>query len=102
MRLHADAIRGTDASPFENAGFRATRKGKLVYSFLPEWPVSRELLLPGVRALPRRAWMMGDASRHPLTVRQTEAGAAISLPEHAADPVCSVLACEFEAPVRAS
>jgi alpha-L-fucosidase len=102
MRLHADAIRGTDASPFENAGFRATRKGKLLYSFIPEWPASREFVLPGVRAVPHRAWMMGDRSRHPLAARQVEAGVAISLPERASDPVCSVLACEFAAPVRAS
>jgi alpha-L-fucosidase len=102
MRLHADAIRGTDASPFANAGFRATRKDKLLYCFVPEWPASRELLLPGIRALPRRAWMMGEASRHPLAVRRVDAGVVVSLPDHASDPVCSVLACEFEAPVRVS
>jgi len=102
MRVHADAIRGTDASPFENAGYRATRKDKLLYCFVPEWPASRELLLPGIRALPRRAWMMGEASRHPLAVRRVDAGVVISLPERATDPVCSVLACEFEAPVRVS
>ena len=100
MRVHADAIRGTEASPFANAGFRATRKGKMLYSFIPDWPASRELLLPGVRALPAAAWMMGDASRLRLTAKLADAGVTVSLPERATDPVCGVLACEFAEPVR--
>ena len=102
MHGHEDAIRGTEASPFENAGFRATRKGKLLYAFVPEWPASRELVLPGVRVLPRRAWMLGEANASPLARRTSEAGAVISLPERASDPVCSVVACEFDLPVRVS
>ena len=102
MRVHSDAIRGTDASPFTNAGFRATRKGNLLFSFVPDWPASRELLLPGVRSVPRRAWMMGDANRHPLAAKLVDAGVVVSLPDRASDSVCSVLACEFDAPVRVS
>jgi alpha-L-fucosidase len=102
MHGHEDAIRGTEASPFENAGFRATRKGKLLYAFVPEWPASRELVLPGVRVLPRRAGMLGDAGQVPLAKRQTDSGVAVSLPERASDPVCSVVACEFDTPVKVS
>jgi len=101
MRVHAEAIRGTEASPFESSLFRATRKGKVLYAFVPEWPVSRELLLAGVRSAPGRAWMMGDAARTPLVVRRVDAGVVVSLPDHATDPVCSVLACEFGSPVTA-
>jgi alpha-L-fucosidase len=100
MLVHAESIRGTEASPFENAGFRATRKGKSLYAFLPEWPASRELLLPRLRATPRRAWMLGDASRRALTTRRVEAGVVVSLPDRASDPVCSVVACEFDEPLK--
>lgn len=102
MGVHADAIRGTDASPFEHASFRATTRKNVLYSFMPEWPASRALLLPGVRTLPRAAWMMGDASRTALVAKQLDEGVMVALPERATDPVCSVLACEFDAPVRVS
>jgi alpha-L-fucosidase len=102
MRVHSEAIRGTEASPFENAGFRATRKGKMLYAFLPEWPASRELLLPGMRLLPRRASMLGEANAPTLARRESDAGVVISLPERASNPVCSVVACEFNLPVRVS
>jgi hypothetical protein len=46
--------------------------------------------------------MMGDAGRHPLAARPVDGGVMVSLPERASDPVCSVLACEFEQPVRVS
>ena len=100
MGAHADAIRGSNASPFENATFRATSKKNQLYCFVPEWPASRALLLPGVRSLPRTAWMMGDAARQPLVAKQLDEGVMVTLPDRATDPVCSVLACEFDAPVR--
>jgi len=100
MAVHAEAIRGTSASPFANATFRATRKGNTLYTFVPEWPAAREVILPGVRSLPRRAWMLGDSAGHPRAVRQSDAGVVVSLPDAPSDPVCPVLACEFSAPVR--
>ncbi len=95
MKVHGEAIRGTEASPFEKAGFRATRQQKRLNCFLAEWPASRELLLSGVRTAPLRAQMLGDASRRALPARQTEAGVVVSLPERASDPVCSVVALDF-------
>jgi alpha-L-fucosidase len=95
MRVHGDAIHGTEASPFEKAGFRSTRKQKRLNCFLPEWPASRELLLPGVTSKPVRAQMLGDASRRALPVKPVEAGLVVSLPEHASDAVCSVVAVDF-------
>ncbi len=102
MRVHGDAIRGTEASPFDNAGFRATRKGKLAYCFVPEWPESRQILLPKLQVAPRRAWMLGDAARTALTLRISDAGVIVSLPDRPSDSVCSVVACEFEAPLKRS
>lgn len=102
MRVHAEAIRGTEASPFTGGSFRATRKGKMLYAFIPEWPASRELLLPGVRSKVARAFMLGADSRRALATRDTDAGTVVSLPERASDAVCSVLACELYAPLKLS
>lgn len=98
MRVHGDAIHGTQASPFEQAGFRATRKAKRLNCFLPEWPASRELLLPGVRMRPERARLLGSGQPS-LPIRQAEAGVVVTLPDRASDTVCSVLAVDFAAPV---
>jgi alpha-L-fucosidase len=102
MSVHAEAIRGTSASPFENAPFRATCKGHSLYCFVQEWPAAHEITLPGVRSHPRRASMLGDAAHHQLAVRDSSAGIVVTLPDAPSDPVCSVVACEFDAPVRVS
>jgi alpha-L-fucosidase len=95
MRVHGEAIYGTDASPFDKAAFRATRKQKRLNCFLSDWPASRDLLLPGVKALPVRTQMLGDAARRALPVRVTGAGVVVTLPEGPSDPVCSVVALDF-------
>jgi len=71
MDRHGDAIHGTSASPFEGTSFRATRSplGDRVNVFLPNWPSTRELLLPGLRTLPARL----DAGR--LVTRRTPGAA---------------------------
>ena len=101
MRVHGEAIYGTEASPFENAGFRSTRKQTRLNCFLPEWPTSRELLLPGVMRAPQRARVLGGESGRALTWRQTDAGTVVSLPERPGDPICSVVAIDFAESVPA-
>ncbi|MEI6246043.1 MAG: alpha-L-fucosidase [Acidobacteriota bacterium] len=92
MRKHAGAIRGTRATPFERAPFRATTRDRSVFVFLPEWPADRNLLIPRFGATPTRARMMGD--RVWQNVQRVDTGTVVRLPERAADPVCSVLELE--------
>ena len=100
MRVHGEAIHGTQASPFDGLSFRVTRGARRLNCFLPEWPASRELLLPGVRTVPGRAHMLGAAPRERLTARHVDSGVVITLPERPSDDVCSVLTIEFaEEPV---
>ena len=89
MNVHAEAIRGTSATPFEHAPFRATVKGDRVYIFLPTWPTERDLLVPKFNRTPTRARLMGNGGA--LTLRQVDAGTVVRLPEKSGDPVCSVL-----------
>jgi len=102
MDRHGDAIHGTLASPFEEAGFRATRSplGDRVNVFLPQWPHSRELLLPGLESLPARAAMLGDSSVASLPVRRVDRGVVVTLPDRPTDADCSVLRIESRGPLR--
>jgi alpha-L-fucosidase len=99
MRVHASAIHGTSASPFDGAPFRATRKGNRLNCFLPQWPSAGELLLPGVRTMPTRASMHGATPSTMLPARLVDAGLVVRLPDRASDPTCSVLALDMPSPI---
>ena len=105
MAVHGEAIHGTMASPFEGAPFRATRKavgrgGEALHVFLPQWPASRELLLPGLRTVPTQATLFGQRTRNLLPVRAVDAGVVVTLPPQATDPTCSVLRLQAPTPFR--
>lgn len=96
MQGHGEAIHGTAASPFEGLGFRVTRTARRFNCFLPDWPTARELVLPGLRTQPARAHMLAGPRRQRLGVELVERGVVVTLPERASDPVCSVLALDFD------
>ncbi len=62
MERHAEAIYETQASPFRLLPFfgRATRKGKLLYVHVFDWPQDRQLVLPGLKDAPLEAYMLED------------------------------------------
>ena len=90
--LATRGVRGTTATPFRQASFRATRRDKSVFVFLPQWPGDRDLLLPAFDARPTRYRLMGDAAWQ--SPRAVEAGTIVRLPERPANPVCSVIEVE--------
>jgi len=102
MRTHGEAIHGTSASPFEGAPFRATRKADSLYCFLPAWPSSRYLLLPGVRTRPVSAQMLGQRTRDALPSRIVDEGLLVTLPERPSDATCSVLTVRMPAAIPAA
>ncbi len=104
MDVHGDAIHGTLASPFEKTPFRATRSrgGERINVFLTNWPSERELLLPGLRAMPSRITMMGASQLDVLPSRQVDSGLVVTLPNRASDPVCSVVRIEAKEALHVS
>lgn len=102
MRVHASAIHGTSASPFDGAPFRATRTGNRLNCFLQQWPAERDLLLPGVTTLPARAAMLGSPASDVLPVRRVDAGVVVTLPPRASNAVCSVLGLDMPSPIPAA
>lgn len=102
MDRHGDAIHGTQASPFEGAPFRATQSaaGDRINVFLPSWPMSRELLLPGLEVVPSTARMLGGVGAAPLPVRRVDTGVVVTLPAQPTDAACSVLTLEARERLR--
>ena len=92
MKTHARAIRGTTATPFQRAPFRATRHSKSVFVFLPQWPQDRDFIVPAFDAKPARYRMMGESSWQPA--RAVDTGTVVRLPERASNAVCSVVEIE--------
>jgi len=64
MDVHAEAIRGTQASPFGPLEFgRVTRKGSALYLHVFDWPADGRLVLPGLATGALRAHLLGDPAR---------------------------------------
>ncbi len=101
MDRHGDAIHATQASPFDNTSYRATRSAAndRINAFFSVWPSDREVLFPGLRALPARATLMG-AGAMPLPMQKVDRGVVVTIPEKPSDPVCSVLRLESSVSMR--
>ncbi len=101
MAVNGGAIYGTTASPFASVPpllpFRATSQSNRLFLFLSEWPAG-DLHVPGLRTPIRAATLLADPDRRPLACAATETGAVVSLPAAAPDPICSVIALEFDRP----
>ncbi len=96
MKVNATAIHGTGASPFSKLPFkgRRTRKPGKLFLHVFEWPRDGRLLVP-VSNKVSRAYMLADAGATPLAVSASPAGATVSLPAVAPDPVVSVVVVEI-------
>ncbi len=102
MDVHGDAIHATSASPFASAPFKATQSpgGDRINVFLPSWPGTRDLLLPGLTTLPSRVTLMGRSSLDVLPARLVDTGVVVTLPTAPADAVCSVVRVEARERLR--
>ena len=70
--------------------WRSTTTTDRIYVELLEWP-GRSFHLDAVPRKITGAYLLADKAQKPLMVTQTPSGADIVLPEHAPDPVASVL-----------
>lgn len=102
MDRHGSAIHSTVASPFDGASFRATQSlaGDCLNVFLPAWPGTRELLVPGMRPSAVHAMMLGDVTRASLSTRTVPNGLVVTLPDQPTDAACSVLRITASSPLQ--
>lgn len=95
MAVNGGAIHGSTASPFADTPYRVTTQPGRLNLFLTSW--SDAVTLPSYPSPIRRAWLLADAARAPLTLTSTASGTRIALPASAPDPICSVVVCEVGA-----
>lgn len=97
MKLNAESIHGTRASPFAELPFngRCTQKPGVLYLHVFAWPQNRKLAVPA-RNKVIRAYLLADARRAALKTTRSPYGIEINLPEAAPDPIDAVLAVEIE------
>lgn len=97
MRVNAEAIHGTTASPFAKLPFngRCTQKTGKLYLHVFDWPKDGKLVVPMSNPV-KRAYLLADKNAPPLNVKSSPVGAVVDLPNTAPDAVVSVVAVEIE------
>lgn len=96
LKIHGDAIYGTDASPFAKLPFdgRCTQKAlgdgntKLFFHIF-KWPASGKIILPGLKNQVVSSAMHGSETELPSAV--TPRGVSVTLPGQAPESICPVV-----------
>lgn len=96
MKVNAEAIYSTNASPFKNLAWgRCTQKaingGARLYLHVFDWPVGGKLVVPGILSQAKQAYLLSDPKHSPLPVGRLEDAIVISVPAKAPDVVNSVV-----------
>ena len=90
LGANGTAIYGTTASKYGLPPWgRYTSKQGLTYAHVFDWPKDGKLVLTGVNAAPREAYMLVD--RAPLAITRTDAGYVVQLPRRAPSSIASVV-----------
>jgi alpha-L-fucosidase len=97
MRVNGEAIYGTTASLFADAPFRSTTKGTRIHLFLTAWPADT-LDLPGLKTPIRQVRLLADPGREPKVTYHASGLQSLTSLGPAPDPVCSVIALDFDRP----
>jgi alpha-L-fucosidase len=95
LKINAEAIYGTKASPFPYLSYgRATRKGQTLYLHLFDWPKDGKLNVPLTNKM-TKAYLLADP-KTPLKISAGKENTTIQLPNYAPDKIASVVAIQFE------
>ena len=101
MRINAESIRGTSATPFAHLPWgRCTQRMfssdvTRLYLHVFDWPSDGRLVVSGLTNPPRRAWLLADPDSA-LDVTRHEDAIVIRLPSVAPDPINTVVALDVD------
>ena len=97
LKQNGESIYGTRGGPFKPAEYGGTtRKGKVIYVHVRQWPVDGALRLPKVAAKLMGARLLTGGK---VDAKQTDTGLEIAVAEAARAKVDTVVALEFDADV---
>lgn len=82
MRTNGESIYGTSASPLPErpAWGRVTKKGSTLYLHVFDWPQDGKLVVNGLKAPGKKAYLLSDPEKHSLPVTSSDSATAIQLP----------------------
>lgn len=96
MQKYGESIKGCGRTPLQvQAWGETTLKGNTLYLHVFEWPKNGQLVLGGVKAKVKRAYLLSDKSKM-LKTKTNDIDISLKVPKLAPDSVNSVIAIEFE------
>ncbi|MBD3267440.1 hypothetical protein GF373_12295, partial [bacterium] len=103
MEVNGESIYGTQASPIGRLPFhgRCTAKPGKLYIHVFDWPLGRELIVPGIKNAIPRVYLLADQDQILLPFKKRGDDLvlqlqAVNLDEHALHPADTVIAVEYE------
>jgi len=95
LKLNAEAVYGTEASPFPYLYWgRATRKGQKLYLHVFDWPKDGKLIVPMDNRIKSAVLLANSTTK--LKIYKIKGQIIIQLPAYAPDKNASVVAVDFE------
>jgi len=96
MKVNHEAIYETSASPFKRLPWgrstkRLTKDGALLYLHVFNWPGDGKLLVPGLKQIPTKAYLLADKRKHTLPSEPSAEGLVLTVPATSPDPISSTV-----------
>ena len=93
MAVNGESIRGTERTPLERQAWgESTRKGNAIYLHIFDWPSDGRLIVGGLQADIRSAYLLSDPHNSPLKVeRLGDYDTLVRVPDQAPDKTDSVV-----------
>ncbi|CAH1202038.1 hypothetical protein PAECIP111891_01897 [Paenibacillus allorhizoplanae] len=105
LKVNGESIYGSQGSPIGRTPWgRCTLKGNTLYLHVWDWPARGELLLPGLLNPIQKCYLLGDSSKRsfPHQLLNDCGDHIIHLPSEALDPICTVVAVEFQGEIASN
>jgi len=98
MKVNGEAIHGTTAGPFSKAPAwgRVTQQSGKLYLHVFDWPKDGKLVVPGLAAKVKAAYLLADANRAALKTTANADRVEVAVPAQAPDAVASVIVLELD------
>jgi alpha-L-fucosidase len=95
MKVNGESIYGTTASTIGKPKWgRSTTKGEVIYLHVFDWPKDGKLLVEKLDKPVKKAWMLSDSEKKPLTTRVSGKSVEIEVPSEAPDKIDTVVVVE--------
>jgi alpha-L-fucosidase len=101
MKANGESIRGTDRTPLPvQAWGESTRRGNQIYLHVLRWPRKGKIVVGGLKSPVKRAYLLADARRKPLSAKRSgPLDVVVQGPAKAPHPVDTVIVLETDGEV---